>query len=152
MRSRIHLCLGKPRDSEGKNQATTCGHLTWRGAAARAAASMPNFRFYGCIKAQGRGWGRGGGSWAESGLWELASRFSSPQISRIINAQGFGVRGMKYPNFGEGSGLLLFHEQQNPLPLEHQLQRRPSLMAARRARENGEIFVDSPSGRAEKED
>lgn len=22
----------------------------------------------------------------------------------------------KYPNFGEGSGLLLFHEQQNPLP------------------------------------
>lgn len=100
MRSRIHLCLGKPRDSEGKNQAMTSGHLTWRGAAARAAASMPNFRFYGCVKARGRGWGRGGGSWAESGLWELASRFSSPQISRIIDAQGFGVRGMKYPNFG----------------------------------------------------
>lgn len=97
MRIRLHLGLGKPRDSEAKNQAVAGRPLTWRGgrvsSSTRTAASIPNRRFTACIKAQGRVWGRRTGGRAESGPWELAVGFSSPQTSGAVNAQGTGVRG-----------------------------------------------------------
>lgn len=97
VRIRLHLGLGKPRDSEAKNQAVAGRPLTWRGgrvsSSTRTAASIPNRRFTACIKAQGRVWGRRTGGRAESGPWELAVGFSSPQTSGAVNAQGTGVRG-----------------------------------------------------------